>query len=123
MLSRLRVISLGNRLRRLRKQGQVTMSIPNRNRVVETARIFSRSLRLQPLHQLVFHPPGSVMIRKVGHQALSLKVVFQAPKPTQLARSVVRTIQVQVLSIQITLRSILDLQFSSISGESSFFED
>uniref|UniRef100_M1DG86 Polyprotein n=1 Tax=Solanum tuberosum TaxID=4113 RepID=M1DG86_SOLTU len=30
---------------------------------------------------------------------------------------------VQVLSIQITLRSIPDLQFSSISGESSFFED
>ncbi|KAH0637918.1 hypothetical protein KY289_037833 [Solanum tuberosum] len=31
--------------------------------------------------------------------------------------------QVQVLSIQITLRSISDLQFSNISGESSFFED
>uniref|UniRef100_M1DMD1 Uncharacterized protein n=1 Tax=Solanum tuberosum TaxID=4113 RepID=M1DMD1_SOLTU len=31
--------------------------------------------------------------------------------------------QVQVLSIQITHRSIPDLQFSSISGESSFFED
>ncbi|WMV51893.1 hypothetical protein MTR67_045278 [Solanum verrucosum] len=31
--------------------------------------------------------------------------------------------QVQVLSIQITHRSVPDLQFSSISGESSFFED
>uniref|UniRef100_M1DT94 Uncharacterized protein n=1 Tax=Solanum tuberosum TaxID=4113 RepID=M1DT94_SOLTU len=30
---------------------------------------------------------------------------------------------VQVLSIQITLRSVFDLQFSRISGESSFFED
>ena len=100
MLSRLRVINLGNRLRRLRKQEQVTTSIPNRNRVVEIARIFSRSLRLQPLHQLVFHPPGSVMIRKVGRQALSLKVVFQAPKPTQLARNVVRTIQASALQVR-----------------------
>ena len=31
--------------------------------------------------------------------------------------------QVQVLSIQITLRSVHDLQFSRDSGESSFFED
>ncbi|WMV37068.1 hypothetical protein MTR67_030453 [Solanum verrucosum] len=31
--------------------------------------------------------------------------------------------QVQVLGIQITLRSVFDLQFSRISGESSFFED
>ncbi|WMV18830.1 hypothetical protein MTR67_012215, partial [Solanum verrucosum] len=30
---------------------------------------------------------------------------------------------VQVLSIQITLRSVPDLQFSNIRGESSFFED
>uniref|UniRef100_M1DA38 Uncharacterized protein n=1 Tax=Solanum tuberosum TaxID=4113 RepID=M1DA38_SOLTU len=32
-------------------------------------------------------------------------------------------VKVHVLSIQITHRSVLDLQFSSISGESSFFED
>ena len=73
------------------------MSIPNRKQVVEIARSFSRSFRLQHLHQLVFHPPSSVMIRKVGRQALSLKVVFQAPKPTQLVQSVVRTIQASVL--------------------------
>ena len=109
MLSRLRVISLGNRLRRLRKQEQVTTSIPNRNLVVEIAHSFSRSLRLQHLHQLVFHPPGFVMIRKVGRQALSLKVVFQAPKPTQLARSVLRTIRVSALQARKDVLGVVSL--------------
>ena len=73
------------------------MTILNRNWVVGITRSFSRSLQLQYLHQLVFHPPSFEMIRKVGHQALSLKAVFQALEPTQLSQSVVRTIRVTVL--------------------------
>ena len=60
----------GDKLRehskRVRKKEQETMSIPNRNRVVEIAQRFSRILILESLHQLVFHPPSFVLIRKVG---------------------------------------------------------
>ncbi|MCQ8077615.1 hypothetical protein NP267_24035, partial [Salmonella enterica] len=55
------------------------------------------SLQLQQLHQLVFDLPGFDKIKKVGHQALSLRGVFQAPGPTQLVQSVVRTIHASVL--------------------------
>uniref|UniRef100_M1DD18 Gag-pol polyprotein n=1 Tax=Solanum tuberosum TaxID=4113 RepID=M1DD18_SOLTU len=57
----------------------------------------SRNLQLQHLHQLVLHPPGFNRIRKVGHQALILRRVFQVIGPTQLVLSVVRTIQANVL--------------------------
>ncbi|KAH0743127.1 hypothetical protein KY290_031120 [Solanum tuberosum] len=85
---RLREICLGNKLRRIRRLEHATMIILNRNWVVEIACSFSRSLQLQHLHQLVFLPPSFEMIRKVGKQALSLKVVFQALEPTQLSLSV-----------------------------------
>ena len=57
ILSRLRVISLGNKLRRVKRLAVGTMTILSRNRVVEIARKVSGSFQLQPLHQLLFHPP------------------------------------------------------------------
>ena len=88
------MISLGNRPRRIRRLGLGTMTILSRNRVVEIAHRVSRSFQLQPLHQLVFHTPKSGMTRRVEHQALNLREVFQAPRLTPLALSVVRIIQV-----------------------------
>uniref|UniRef100_M1DRF5 Gag-pol polyprotein n=1 Tax=Solanum tuberosum TaxID=4113 RepID=M1DRF5_SOLTU len=76
-LSRLREISLGNMLRRSKRLGRATMSILNRNWVVEIARRFSKSLQPKHLHQLVLHLLGFDMIRKVRYQALSLRGVFQ----------------------------------------------
>jgi len=97
MLSRLMVISLKNRLGRTRRLGPETMTILSRNRVVEFARRVNINFQLKHLHQLVFRPPSSDKIRKVGHQALSLREVFQETKPTQLALSVVRTIRASAL--------------------------
>ena len=91
MLSRSWVISLGNMLRKIRRLGLGTMSILSRNWVVEIARRVSRSLQLQPLHQVVFHPPIIGMTRRSEHQALSLREVFQKQTFTPLALSVVRT--------------------------------
>ena len=45
-LSRLRVISLGNRLRKIIRLGKVIMTILSRNRVVEIARGVSRIFQL-----------------------------------------------------------------------------
>ena len=45
----------------------------------------------------MFHPPRVGMISKVGHHALSLREVFQVPKPTQLTVSIVRTISASAL--------------------------
>ena len=73
------------------------MSILSRNWVVEIARRVSRSLQLQPLHQVVFHPPRTGMTRRVEHQALNLKEVFKEPRLTPLALSVVRTILASLL--------------------------
>ncbi|XP_049365813.1 NADP-dependent malic enzyme-like [Solanum verrucosum] len=53
------------------------MSILSRNRVVEIALSSSRNFQFQHHHQLVLHPPGFDMIRKVGHHALSRRGVFQ----------------------------------------------
>jgi len=85
------------------------MSIPNRNRVVEIAHSFSRSLQLQHLYQLVFHPPSSEMIGKVGHQVLSIRGVFQAPEPTQLVQSVVRTIRANALQERKNVLGVVSL--------------
>ena len=63
------------------------------NRVVEIARRVGRSFQLQPLHHIVFHPPSTGMTRSVVHQALNFREVFQAPRLTPLALSVVRTIR------------------------------
>ena len=45
----------------------------HKNRVVEIAHKISRIFHPYPLHYLVFNPPRTPMIRKVGHQALSLR--------------------------------------------------
>ena len=86
------MISLGNKLRRVKRLGLGTMTIPNRNQVVEVARRVSKSFQLQLLRQLVFHPPRIGMTRRVEHHTLNLREVFQAPRLTPLALSVVRTI-------------------------------
>uniref|UniRef100_M1D9A1 Uncharacterized protein n=1 Tax=Solanum tuberosum TaxID=4113 RepID=M1D9A1_SOLTU len=44
-------------------------------------------------------------------------------RPSTISHQVQTTTDFTVLSIQITLRSVPDLQFSRISGESSFSED
>ncbi|KAH0647574.1 hypothetical protein KY285_032822 [Solanum tuberosum] len=95
--SKLREISLGNRLRITKRLGYETMSTLSRNRVVEIAHSFSKTLQAKHLHQLVFHPPSFDRIIKVGHQDLSLRGVFQLPGPTQLVQGVVRTIWESVL--------------------------
>ena len=82
ILSRLRVISLGNRLRRVKRLGLGTMTIPNRNWVVEVARRVSRSFQLQLLRQLVFHPLRIGMTRRVEHHALSLREAGTKTHPT-----------------------------------------
>ena len=96
MLTRLRVVSLGNMLRKIRRLGLGAMTILSRNRVVEIARRVNRSFQLLPLYQLVFHPPRIGMTRRVEHQTLSLREVFQAPRLIPLALSVARTIQASV---------------------------
>lgn len=67
------------------------------NRVVEIARRVGRSFQLQPLHHIVFHPPSTGMTRRIEHQALSLREMFQAPRLTPPALTVVRTIWTSVL--------------------------
>ena len=97
MLSRLRVISLGNRLRIIGRLGLGTMTIISRNWVVEIAQRVSRSFKLQALNHLVFHPPRTGMTIRIENQALRLKKVFQAPRLSPHALSVVRTIQESIL--------------------------
>ncbi|WMV41356.1 hypothetical protein MTR67_034741 [Solanum verrucosum] len=87
--SKLRGISLGNMIRTTRRLEQAAMSTLSRNLVVEIVRSFNKGVQLQHLHQLVLHPPGFDRIRKVGHQALSLRGVFQLTGPTRLVQSVV----------------------------------
>ena len=58
---------------------------------MEIARIVNKNFQLQRLCQLVFHPPRTGMTIRVQHQALNLRKVFQAPRLTPLALSVVRT--------------------------------
>ena len=94
MLSMLREISLGNRIRIITSLEQSTMRIFNLNRVVEITQNFRKILHL---HKLVFHPPSFYTIRMVQHQAISLGKVFQAPEPTQLVQSMVETIRASVL--------------------------
>ena len=64
---------------------------------MEIARRVSRSFQLPPLRQLVFHPPRTGITRKVEHQALNLREVFQAPRHIPIALGVVRTIRASVL--------------------------
>ena len=73
------------------------MTILSRNLVMEISRRVSRSFGLQPLHQPVFHPPRTGMTRRVDHQSLNLREVFQAPRLTPLSLGVVRTIWVSIL--------------------------
>ena len=87
----------GDKLREQAKENKKAktrnyMTILSRNRVVEIAHSVSRSFWLQSLHHLVFHPPRTGMTIRVQHQALNLRKVFQAPRLTPLALSVVRTI-------------------------------
>ena len=98
MLSRLRVIILGNMLRKIRRLGLGAMTILSRNRVVEIAGRVSRCFKLQTLHQLVFHPPRIDTTRREEHQVLSLREVFQVPTLIPLSLSVVRTIQACVFA-------------------------
>ena len=93
MLSRLRVICLGNMLRTIRKQWLRTMTTLSRNWVVEITRRVSKCFHLQNLHNLVFHPPRIGMTRRAEHLALCLTELFQAPTLTPPALSVVRTIR------------------------------
>ena len=65
-----------------------TMTILSINRVMEIALRVSKSFKLQPLHQLEFHPPRTGMTRRLDHQYLSFREVFQAPRLTPLAVSV-----------------------------------
>uniref|UniRef100_M1DP28 Zinc knuckle family protein n=1 Tax=Solanum tuberosum TaxID=4113 RepID=M1DP28_SOLTU len=71
--------------------GQATMTIPNKNRVVEIARSFSRSLQLQHLHRLVFHLPSSEMIKRCqeGNNSRSQSTTSAALEglPTQQGNS------------------------------------
>ena len=92
MINKLRVISLGNTLRRIIRLWLGTMNIISRNWVVEISLRFSKSFQLHPLRQLVFHPPRIEMTGRMEHQDLSVREVFQAPSLTPLALSVVRWI-------------------------------
>ena len=73
------------------------MTILSRNQVVEIARRVNKSIKLHPIHQLVFHPPRTAMTRRVEYKALNLKEVFQARRLTPLSISMVRTIPASVL--------------------------
>ena len=63
---------------------------------MEIARRVSKSFQLQPCRELVFHPSKIGMSRRLEKQNLSLREVFQAPRVTPLALSVVKTIQTSV---------------------------
>lgn len=73
------VKGVGKIPKRTRRLGKATMTILTRNWVVEITRSLRRTLQIQHLHELVFHPPYSEIIRNVGNQDISLKVVFQPP--------------------------------------------
>ena len=97
MLSRLKVISFEKSPMRIRRLGLGTMTTLNKNWVVGIARRVSRSFNLHPRCKLEFHPPRIGTTRRVEHQDLNLREVFQAPRLTPLALSVVRTIRASVL--------------------------
>ena len=83
--------------RRIWRLGLGTMTIFSRNRVVEIDHKVSRSFQILLLRHLVFHPPRTGMTRRVDHQSLNLREVFQAPRLTPLALSMIRTIWASVL--------------------------
>uniref|UniRef100_M1DAN3 Uncharacterized protein n=1 Tax=Solanum tuberosum TaxID=4113 RepID=M1DAN3_SOLTU len=69
-----------------------------------------------PIDRSLDHNPWS---RTVGQTpSLQLPVANDGRQEQTIGPSTV-----QVINILITRRSVIDLQFSSISGESSFFED
>ena len=92
MLHNLRVISLGNIPRSIRRLGLGTMTILSRIWVVEIARRVSICFQLLPLRQLVFRPSRTGMTRRLEHQAISLREVFQEPRLTPLALSVLGSV-------------------------------
>ncbi|KAH0761174.1 hypothetical protein KY290_017247 [Solanum tuberosum] len=98
------------------KFNQLSRLMTHAQQVVDIARSFSRSLRLPHLHQPVSRPPSSEIIRRVEHQALSLKVVFQAPKPTQLDLSVGRTIRASVLQEKNDALGVVSLVTAAPTG-------
>ena len=63
----LRVIILGNMIRRIKKLGLGSMTILNKKRVVEIACRVGRSFQLQPIDKLVFRPPRIATTRRVEH--------------------------------------------------------
>ena len=96
MLNILRVISVGNMLRRLWRLELGTMTISSRNWVVEVTRRVIISFQLQPLCQLVFHPYWIGMPRRAEQKAINLRELFRAPWHTPLSLSVLRTIRASV---------------------------
>lgn len=67
MLSRLTLIKLENVIKITRMLGPETM-----NQVVGITHNFSRNFLSQPLQRLVFHPPRTCIIRRVGNHILCL---------------------------------------------------
>ena len=84
------MIILGNNLNKIRSPGLGTMTILSRNRVVEIACRVSQSFRLLPLHQIVFFSPITRMSRRVEHQTLNIRDVFQGPTLIPLTLIMVR---------------------------------
>ncbi|WMV59601.1 hypothetical protein MTR67_052986 [Solanum verrucosum] len=91
-----------------------TMSILNRSQVVEIARSSSKVFSSSTF---ISHLPGFD-----SHASIPL-ASSHSPVGFYCIDHVISYSQVQVLSIQITYRSVPDLQFSSISGESSILEN
>ena len=85
------------------------MTILSKNRVVEIARRVSKSFRLQPFYQPLFHPPRTGMTRRVEHEPLNLREVFQAPRCTPLVLSVVRTIRASFLQEKTNVLGVVSL--------------
>ena len=69
MLNRLTVLSLGNKLRRIKKEEHVIITIFNRNQVVE--------IDGSTFYHLFYLLLSSIMIRKEVNQVVRLKVVFK----------------------------------------------
>ena len=89
MFNRLSVISLGNWPRKIGRLGMGTMTTLSRNQVGEIARRIGISFQPQPFHKILFYPPKTCMIRRLGNQALSLREVLQEQRITPLSLSVV----------------------------------
>lgn len=85
MRSRLREIRLGNMLRRTRSPVKGTMSILKRSSVVEIAHRVRKGFKPNILHKQVLNPPSLDKIKKVNHQALSLRGVFEVPNLPNLS--------------------------------------